>query len=686
MAELMKTGKPWALAHQRQRRQAFFAAARKAAINFFDAEGYCLIGDGHAEGAACTKATNPHFHLREIVHSAAAFFAGNAQDAELANRILAHANFSSCDFTAMSLIKIFIRQGRLVTPANRRKLLPYIEKEIARVQKPHNAFVGYNDNYPAMDIFIMVVGGELTGNKKAVQAGLDNLYSMRDLLARQGFFSEYNSPTYGGVTLHGLGETACCARHPEARRLAQEGAERMWLDFALHWHPEISWHAGPHSRSYHSNSIGWNGLTAAVMWVVFGDVIVPNPFNTIFGQNTEGIGAALANFLQFYQAGWSEYAGTLHRIQDYIGELVLSKSYPFRVKGTTECGTFHAGKYHCRSNGAFSHVPGYCADFGASSAELTTYMEADFALGTASRMFLDGGQSEFFYEIHKRKPQVKKWDDIRTVFTRYVLNESQPGAPTAMSLLSQKGVGFTVQDDRRALVLCNPNGADHENIRSLKLALILQEITAPLDEIWIGGRKLKNGDGEAKNSDWVILRDGNILLAFLPLAQSDLGRKVTIRSRRENGYRVISFFNYEGRTRNFAQPDLKRIQNGFVFEVSTLREHKSIPAFLKTLRRAELSDTTLMEARQVRYLRAGREMLLWMDPLQQTVKAASLNGRATTCPPLEADGLDLRKVPWLGKGLFHKNLAWWTRIANRPAIPGLEGVIGRLVSPARMAK
>ena len=90
-------------------------------------------------------------------------------------------------------------------------------------------------------------------------------------------------------------------------------------------------------------------------------------------------------------------------------------------------------------------------------------------------------------------------------------------------------------------------------------------------------------------------------------------------------------------------------------------------------------DFTVLEGRSVRYLRDGRELFLWMDPAQQTIKAAAVNGRPVGDPPLHVDGVDLSRIPWLNGGVQHRDLAWWQRIANRHAIPGLEGVSGRRV-------
>jgi hypothetical protein len=670
--------KPWNLQKQKDRGARLFTAVRNAAREYFDLKGVCLLGSGAAENV--DRKPDAPFYLREIIHSAAAFFEGSSEDIAFANKILAQVQLASCDFSTMSLIEIILRHGEAVSEENRSKMLPHIEQEITHVIKSYNSFMGYNDNFPSMACFIMIVGGELTNNPKAVQAGIDNLYSLRDLLTRRGFFSEYNSPTYAGVTLHGLGETASRAKNAEARRLAQEGAERMWLDIALHWHPEISYHSGPHSRAYHGNSMGWSGLSPMVMWLALGEAIVPNPFNTIFGSDASTCYESRSNTLAFCRAGCGGYAGTTYAIPDWIGELALSKSYPFRVKGTAECGTFHVGEYRRLANGAAVHIPGRCADFGASESNLTTYMTKEFSVGTASRAFLDGTQSQTFFEMHKlTEGQVTKWGDMRSLFFRYLVNGKQPEEKHTMGLLPQQGVPFAVQDDERALVLCNPKGEQYEEVSSLKLSLLLQEQTSPIEAIWFGDNKLDKGEGEMVESDWVIIEDGLVYLAFLPLCTTNLGRRAAVTSTQENGYRVISFFNYQGEAKNFAPADLKRVQNGFVFEAAPRSAYPTAAEFLKVLRKAERFDTTLLESRIVRYFRDQRELLLWLDPLQQSVKTAAVNGKVVKSEPLEADGIDDKNIPWLGQPMAHGDLGWWQRIMSRSALEGLEGVGGKLV-------
>jgi hypothetical protein len=367
-------------------------------------------------------------------------------------------------------------------------------------------------------------------------------------------------------------------------------------------------------------------------------------------------------------------------VSDDIARLAFRKRFPFRVKGTAEEGLFHLGDYRRLPGGAVAHVPGRAAHFPAGEVFLDTYMERDFAIGTSTRPMHSGTQSEVFYEIHRRCPRARKQGDIRSIFARYRVSKSGLEKEVKAGLIRQQAFAWAIQDDARALALYHPNGYPHRGVDALSLNLLLPEPNSAVDEIWIGNRKLKNGDGSAAKPDWVIFRDGDVLAAFYPLA-ADLGRRVAIRSEHRAGLRVVSFVNYEGRKKTFGRGFLPTIANGFVYEGSTTKRHPTVRAFLRDLRKAEISDTTVLEARRVRYLRGGRELFLWIDPRGKDIKAAAVNGTQVAYPPLSIQGAKVGRVPWLGKGHQHRDLGWWKRFAALPPVVGLEPVSGRGVRP-----
>ncbi|MHB9024700.1 MAG: hypothetical protein ACYC7E_11090 [Armatimonadota bacterium] len=671
----------WDLRLQRERGNHLLALARAKCRTYFDEDGACIISRVERfDSDHRTKDPVP-FHVRERIHSALALLTGDAREVEFAHRILDANALGPCGFTPVTLTKMLARVPDRLSAKQTARMREHLAAHLVEANCAYNSFFGANDNFPCMDSFVLIVAGELLGDMAAVQAGIDNLYSLRDMLSRRGFYSEYNSPTYAGVSLHALAEIVNLARSEEARGLARQAGERLWLDIAAHWHPRVGYQAGPYSRAYHNDSIGLaSSLAGTVIWLAFGDsVAFQSPDAILFSDFSETRPGANANAMAVAFA--AAYSTATFEVPDYIGELMTAKRYPYRARGTTEHGTFHEGDYRRTPEGAVYHVPGRSVDYGANSANLTTYLEEDFALGTASRGFMNGGQTDAFHLLYRLRPDVRGWADIRTLFTRYLVNETQPEDERSRGLLTEAGNIFTVQDDRRALVHYYPNGLRRQGIHSLRLALVLSELCSPVEEIWIGDRRLPEDNGESEVVDWVIIKDGPVLLAFYPLPQTNLGRRAAIRCSQENGYRVISLYNYQDAARDFPMYDLQIIQNGFVFEAAPVKEYPDVPAFLAELRQARLSDSTVLEDRRVRYVREGREMLLWMNPALQTVKTAAVNGREVACPPLAIDGIDLARVPWMdARGTWHDDIDWWLRICARPQIPpGLEGVGGTLV-------
>ena len=675
------TVKEWAVVRQKARIAHLLGLVRTVTRRYFAPDGICLINGETGAGQPVPLGGYKSFHLREQMGCVLACMAGNADDITFGNRILRQRQLSTDSFSTLNLVELILRHCDQLTPENRETVMAHLAREIEYEHKPYNSFYGGNDNFPCMGTAILLLAGELLGDTHSIQAGLDNLYSLRDLLSRRGFYSEYNSPTYACISLHGLDEIINHVRHPEARELARAASARMWLDLATHWHPEFSFLAGPYSRAYAGNTLGWSALANLTVWIALGDETVFITPEKVWFASDPCSAEARVGMLEFAQGGLGSYGGTVHPVPDHIARLFREKTYPYQVRGTTEAGSFFSGDYRVTKAGACIHVPGASVEYGAEAAAIDTHMEPEFSLGTATRGFLNGGQTELFFEMHKLQPQVRHWRDYRTVFTRYLINDAKPGDAENSWWFHQEGNGFTLQDRRRALVLFYPNGYLRENLQRLRLTVMLQELTSSVAEVWIGDRQLPDLNGDATTPDWVIVRDGRMLLAFYPLAGTDHGRSAIIRVSQENRFRMISFINYEGPARNFALQELQTTQNGFIFEAATLDDYPDAPSFLRELRKAHISDSTLLEARRVRYLRDGRELFLWMDPGRQSIKAAVINGELLSSEPFAVDGVKTARVPWLKRqtGLRYQDLAWWERIAARPTIPAMEPVSGRCV-------
>ena len=80
-------------------------------------------------------------------------------------------------------------------------------------------------------------------------------------------FDEYNSPTYGGVDLYGLGLWRTHPVMPEMAGMAKEMEEGFWRDLAAFYHPGMRNLCGPFDRAYGMDMRQYVAL--AGVWIAF---------------------------------------------------------------------------------------------------------------------------------------------------------------------------------------------------------------------------------------------------------------------------------------------------------------------------------------------------------------------------------------------------------------------------------
>lgn len=104
-------------------------------------------------------------------------------------------------------------------------------------------------NISVMSAFLMNYVGTEFGIEELKNAGLKKARDIYTLYHRYNTFSEYNSPTYDGVTLIALS----LWRELASGEFSAMGAElegALWHEIATHYNPELKNMTGPHIRSY----------------------------------------------------------------------------------------------------------------------------------------------------------------------------------------------------------------------------------------------------------------------------------------------------------------------------------------------------------------------------------------------------------------------------------------------------
>ena len=116
--------------------------------------------------------------------------------------------FSHFEFCAAAQILAKSRQA--LAPASEELLAGLLREHLTR---PGNIrWMGYNDNFPAMENVAQCLGGDLLSDSAARQRGMDGLAGLLEYFGRRGFLAEYTSPTYTPITLLCFADIAEYAR------------------------------------------------------------------------------------------------------------------------------------------------------------------------------------------------------------------------------------------------------------------------------------------------------------------------------------------------------------------------------------------------------------------------------------------------------------------------------------------
>ncbi|MHB9025205.1 MAG: hypothetical protein ACYC7E_13710 [Armatimonadota bacterium] len=535
-------------------------------------------------------------------------------------------------------------------------------------RQPDYQFHGYNDNMPAKATMGLVLGGEILGDADAFAYGLWDLRQLRAMLVRRGTNSEFNSPTYSALTIHAMAEIAEHAQSEEARDLARKIEERLWIDLAARFHPEIGVIAGPYSRAYTIDTIAHVSCAAALLWFVLGDQVNPSPME-LFAR-PEGLIVHHMGDFPFNIAQMSWYASGTYHLPEQARELFARKAYPYRAVATSELGD--AGP-----------------DFPARAARLESVLYPDYTLGTSTTHFHGGEQTMNYFVTYKRTERVDSFRDVGTIFQKMVLDDDVPGTTKQAMEIPHAGAewhegdkplpipysnageedhlhsycnAFTLQDASTALVLTQPHlalggpadgGGEGRAISRLSEMVIFPAHFGGADEIIVGGVPRAGWSGEVKHGEWIACRRGRLLIAIRPMAYSRTLGPVKITLEKHNNYEVIRATLYQGEARTFTRAELRHVFAGFVAEHAGVSDYPSPAAFAAEMARGKFTDY-YWTTRRVRYRRpAGARPALEFEtsisPGARTQRIAAINGRALDMPVAQYDGVKTEELPFLNE-------------------------------------
>ncbi|HRW07879.1 MAG TPA: hypothetical protein P5121_22410 [Caldilineaceae bacterium] len=181
-------------------------------------------------------------------------------------------DLNAVEFNLEALIPMMIRYGDRLATSYQERVRAAIQlglQEIARL----DVLVAYT-NITVLDILNSSLGGELLGDSALAQRGYNKLVAWMAYTQQNGHPLEYNSPTYGAVTIRALKRLIDLVRDEATRHRAEAMTARLALSIALHIHTPTGRWAGPHGRAYQPSVVCETPPEIAMVreWVANGTV------------------------------------------------------------------------------------------------------------------------------------------------------------------------------------------------------------------------------------------------------------------------------------------------------------------------------------------------------------------------------------------------------------------------------
>jgi len=183
---------------------------------------------------------------------------------------------NAVEFVLGQLIPMMIHHGDRLSPETRALVTEGIRLGLEEIRSI-DVTLAYT-NMAIYDVRNSCLGGELLGDTALARRGYEKLRAWEAFTGANGTVGEYNSPTYGRVTMGALDALADDVRDEDTRIRARALAARLALSVALRIHRGTGRWAGPHSRAYHPTVVcqggpevgsveGWIDGGAAPGWI-----------------------------------------------------------------------------------------------------------------------------------------------------------------------------------------------------------------------------------------------------------------------------------------------------------------------------------------------------------------------------------------------------------------------------------
>ncbi len=156
-------------------------------------------------------------------------------------------DYNAVDFSMRGGALLWLKHRDFIPAPARQRLEKLLEFSIQGCLR-HKVQPAYS-NIAIMNAGDLILLGEAMGRPEVAAEGYARLDQVFRYTQAAGIH-EFDSPTYTGVDLDGLGMIEAFCRRDAGRIQARSLLELFWTDIALNWFPPAQKLAGAHSRTY----------------------------------------------------------------------------------------------------------------------------------------------------------------------------------------------------------------------------------------------------------------------------------------------------------------------------------------------------------------------------------------------------------------------------------------------------